>query len=334
MTKRLAPLQAMPAPAPAKPVERKMPERQHSLHAGSAHAQNAAAPFAEDGFGNDFSLVAAMTVIDASAGDIPPALPRPEEPQKAALATVTSGTGPQPISFAALQAMPKARGFFVYGPPVGKPLSFIQSGGGTGSAAGYTDYPKGHLPPDVDYNATQTGSDWIAKPTLKTAAKRGKVGSYYTAAGTYDTGTTTAGDFKVYWKFSKAISDLVKKGEQEHCDDYDIAFKLSFQEAEDILNNHIVGKTFGPKPTKADAEAAVRAEIGGKLVHPTLGTDAQHWLIAFGTLANKTSTRDNSGWHSMSTGASYVDKSNNIVREVVAGSSQIGTHSSNSLITY
>jgi hypothetical protein len=240
---------------------------------------------------------------------------------------------PRPISMAALRGIAQGNGVQISGPPVGKSLAAIWAGGGA-STAGYTDWPTGYSAPDFEFNATLTGTDWNAKPTLKTAANEGTSGSFYTSAGTHKTGTQEGGK-DLYWKYTAAISNLVKVGEQEHCDDYAEAYKISLKEAETIISTKLAGKTFGPKPSKVEAEKLVTDEITANLTHAGLRNDKTKWASIYRTLYQKTLSRDTSGWHSISLGARTVDAvTGDITYEVVKGTSQIGTHASNTIIKY
>ena len=242
------------------------------------------------------------------------------------------GSRPHPVSWAALQVLPKDRGAQISGPPVGKDLATVWGGGGKG-VGGYTDWPAGYNAPDFEFNTTATGADWFSRPTAKTAAFEGTSGSFYTATGKYKTGDVEGGK-DVYWSFSPVISNLIKTGEQEHCDDYAEAYRISLKEADTILNTHIVGKTFGPKASKADAEGLVLAEITAKLNHPALGNDKTQWATKYNTLYSKTLIRDTSRWHTISLGSRSVDKAGNVIYEVVKGTSKIPGPPSSTIIKY
>ena len=269
----------------------------------------------------------------AKRADIEPdPVPTEAAAPKARVAFGPNAAGIQPMSWAALQALPADRGVRISGPPVGKSLADISAGGGVG-AAGFTDWPSGYKAPDFEFNTSKSGSDWTAKPTLKTAAFEGTSGSFFTSAGKHKT-TSQEGGKDVFWNFSAAISTLVKQGEQEHCDDFAEAYRISLKEAEDVLNNNIVGKSFGPKASKTDAENLVLTEISGKLTHAGLGNDKTKWASTYDTLFTKTLVRDNSSWHSISMGARSVDGAGNVVYQIVKGGSQIGSHASNTIIKY
>jgi hypothetical protein len=95
-----------------------------------------------------------------------------------------------------------------------------------------------------------------------------------------------------------------------------------------------VGKTFGPKATKADAENLVLAEITSKLTHAALGNDKTKWAATYDTLFRKTGIRDTSGWHTVALDTRTVDAVGNVAYEVVKGTSQIGTEASSTIIKY
>jgi len=243
-----------------------------------------------------------------------------------------NGSTSQPSSWTQLQYMPKGHGAFISGPPVAKSLADISAGGGAG-AAGYTEWPAGYAAPDFDFNTTATGAEWFSKPTLKNAASEGISGSFYTSAGKHKTALKEGGN-DVYWTFSPAISTLIKVGEQEHCDDFAEAYRISLKEADTIVNTNIVGKVFGPKASKADADGLVLAEITRALSHAGLGNDKTKWAGIYNTLFTKTLNRDSSGWHSISLGARSVDGAGNVSYNVVKGTSQIGTKASSTIIKY
>jgi hypothetical protein len=260
--------------------------------------------------------------------------PEEERPEEESSAPAMIAIRPQPVSLAAMRHIATGNGPRISGPPVGKSLADVWAGGGAG-VGGYTDWPAGYKAPDFAHNAAQTGSDWNAKPTLTTAANEGASGSFYISAGTHKTGTQEGGK-DVYYKLSAAMSNLVKVGEQEHCDDYAEAYKISLKEAETIINTKLVGNTFGPKPSQAEAEKLVLDAITANLTHAGLGNDKTKWASTYKTLYEKTLTRDTSGWHSMSTGARSVNAAGDITYTIAAGTSQIGTgtHLSNSIIKY
>jgi hypothetical protein len=296
---------------------------------------------------------AARTVVEQGdqSAEQPEALKRrmeepPSEPQNLLVrpsATISSGPSaaaepPQPITLGMLRHVANRGGPWVTGPPVGKDLATISAGGGAG-AAGYTDWPSGFKAPDFDFNTatgagagSRSGLNWTASPTQKIAASEGTSGSFYTSAGKQKTAQKEGGK-DVYWNFSAPVSSIVKDGEQEHCDDFAEAYKISLQEAEAVLKANVVGKAFGPAASASDAEKLVLKAIDDNLTHKALGSDKTKWSATYTTLYQKTLTRDTSAWHTMSTGA-RTESAADVTYEIVKGSSQIGSHSSASIIKY
>jgi hypothetical protein len=296
---------------------------------------------------------ASRTVVKQGnqSGEQPEALEKrmeelPSEPQNLLvrpLATITAGSSaaagpPQPISVGMLRYVVNRGGPWVTGPPVGTDLATVSTGGGAG-AAGYTDWPSGFKAPDFDFNTATgagagagSGLNWTASPTQKTAASEGTSGSFYTSAGKYKTAQKEGGK-DVYWNFSASVSSTVKDGEQEHCDDFAEAYKISLQEAEAVLKANVVGKAFGPAASASDAEKLVLKAIDDNLTHKALGSDKTKWSATYTTLYQKTLTRDTSAWHTMSTGA-RTETAADVTYEIVKGTSQIGSHSSASIIKY
>jgi hypothetical protein len=249
-------------------------------------------------------------------------------------------TAPKALSWSAIQAMPLDRGVMISGPPVSTTLSSIWAGA-TKGAAGFTDWPAGYKAPDFDFNTTirrntsrptYLNTNNTSSPTKKTAAFEGASRSLFTAPGKYATGDKENGK-DVFWNFSQQISDLVKVGEQEHCDDFAEAYRISLKEADDVLNANIYGKTFGPSPTPEKAEKLVRDTIASKLTHPQLGSDKAQWATKYYDLFNKTSTRDTSAWHSISTGT-RTENAAGITYEIVKGTAQIPGPAPNTIIKY
>jgi hypothetical protein len=240
---------------------------------------------------------------------------------------------PQPTSLEALRAMPKRRGGAVTGPPVVKSLASIWTDGRAENVLGYTDAPTGYRAPDFEFNTTETGGNWTAKPTLTTPAKPGSAGSFYAAPGTHKTGTQQGGK-DVYWRISPAMSKLGRKGEQEHCDDDAYAYKISLKEAETVIRKHLAGKTFGPKPTQAEAEQLVLDKLHAKLTHKELGTDKTQWGDIYARLSATTYTRDTNHWHDMDLTGMTADPDGNPIFIVSKGSSEIGSHPTRTVVKY
>ena len=272
------------------------------------------------------------------AAAAPPASPAPPEASKEAVPQIAVVPAqPKPMSLDAVQALAQQPGVPISGPPVGDTLAHVWSVGGLRDA-GYTNWPAGYRAPDFDFNTTSNAKalpeapEWYSQPRSRMAAFEGKSISYYIAAGKYNTGLQQSGK-NVYWNVSPTISGLIKTGEQEHCDDFAEAYRISLKEADTVMNSFIVGKNFGPKPAKADAEHMVLSEITTRLTHPQLGNDKTQWAAKYRMLYGKTKTRDTRRWHTISLDAGTVDATG-VTYEVVKGTSMIPGPASNTIITY
>ena len=259
------------------------------------------------------------------------------------LATLSDGqrvvaAEPRPASLSMLQHVADQGGAFVSGPPVGTGLPAVVAIGGAGTL-GWTYFPSGFKAPDFDFNTTTgagagaaSGLNWTCDPTLKSSASEGTADSFYTSAGKYNSGRKEGGK-DVYYNFSPTISSLIKTGEQEHCDDHMEAYKISLQEAESVLKQNVVGKTFGPAASESDAEKLVLQAIDDKLNHKALGSDKTKWADTYRTLFKKTAIRDGSKWHNLSKGA-RTETATDVTYEIVQGAAQVGSHPSSSIIKY
>jgi hypothetical protein len=246
--------------------------------------------------------------------------------------------GPRPVSLSMLRHVADRSGTFVSGPPVGKDLGAIEAIGGAGTL-GWTFFPSAFKAPDFEFNTRMgagagaaSGLNWTCDPTLKTSASEGTADSFYTSAAKYDSGRKEGGK-DVFYNFSPTTSSLIQAGEQEHCDDHAEAYKISLQEAESVVKDNVVGKSFGPAASESDAEKLVLKAIDDKLTHKALGTDKTKWAGIYRTLFKKTAMRDTSKWHSLSKGA-RTETATDVTYEIVQGASQVGSHSPSSIIKY
>jgi hypothetical protein len=276
------------------------------------------------------------------AAAAPPATPTPspappEASEEAVPQIAIVPAQPKPMSLEAVQALAQQPGVPISGPPAGDTLAHVWSAGHPRDA-GFTGWPARYRAPDFDFNTTSNAKalpeapEWYSQPRASTAAFEGSSTSYYIAAGKYNTGLQETGK-NVYWNFSPTISSLIKTGEQEHCNDFAEAYRISLKEADTVMNSFIVGKTFGPKLAKADAEHLVLSEITTRLTHAQLGNDKTQWAAKYRMLYGKTKTRDTRGWHTISLAARTVDATG-VTYEVVQGTSTIPGPASDTIITY
>jgi hypothetical protein len=100
-----------------------------------------------------------------------------------------------------------------------------------------------------------------------------------------------------YWEINQAGSDKVKEGEQEHCNDFNLAYTLSIAKFRDAVNTAAdTGKQF---KSDAAAKAYLKTQTG---IHP------DKWSDNFWCLATKSKLRDANKWHQPPNIKPKVDK--------------------------
>ena len=171
---------------------------------------------------------------------------------------------------------------------------------------GIAPWPTNAKAPNFDFNTTQQKgpkgtTQWVCNPTLTQNSSEGDSQPLYLGKGDHKTTQKDAATNTWEWRhLTAAISKADYNAENDHGKDYKKAAKISVQEAEDVLQNHIVGKSFGPKPTSVQAEQMVLDAITANLTHAQLGNDKTKWLGKYSALQKKTLDRDTKGWHTFS----------------------------------
>lgn len=159
--------------------------------------------------------------------------------------------------------------------------------------------------------------------------------SFYLGAGDHDNGTSTGGGTTTYRYFTRVspqISDLIRRGEQEHLDDAQRAFDLSYGLAAREINA-LVGRRFGPASTPSAAEALARTELASRLP-AALGTDPAAWVRALDAMLAMSSQRDRRGLHDIEPGPS-IRRGNTFYKPLrVTGQTAIGQIPSDQIVNY
>ncbi len=92
------------------------------------------------------------------------------------------------------------------------------------------------------------------------------------------------GRYERHWLITTSGADRIKEGEQEHCDDFNLAFNLTLAKYRDAVNS-AAGKSFASEK-KANAFLEKKTSV-----HP------DKWQSVFWCLASKTKERDTMNWH-------------------------------------
>lgn len=184
-----------------------------------------------------------------------------------------------------------------------------------------------------------------------TGSKDAEHESYYPGPGDHEHPTHKSQvkggkTFKYFLRISKAMSDLIKSGEQEHLDDAQRAYDITYKLVADKINAlSKPDKKFGPAttPDKANqmAEAALMNSLPAKIGADTGGGAKMFsaWPQMLDKLLGASKKRDNSGWHTLDTNApKRENQGNNIVNVIeevsTTSSTAIGKHPSDEVVDY
>lgn len=160
--------------------------------------------------------------------------------------------------------------------------------------------------------------------------------SYYPGPGDHmRPGTMQMIDGKAYthyWRISRQISDLMRRGEEEHLADVKRAYEITYKLIADTINA-MVGKRYGPGATPREADLLAEAELATKLP-AALGTNPANWAKVLDRLLTQTKNRDKEGWHSISINPPITEGSKFVDVVDVASTTRIGRVSSDQVVNY
>lgn len=126
--------------------------------------------------------------------------------------------------------------------------------------------------------------------------------SYYPGPGDHRrpgmTQTIGGRVFTHYWRISRDVSELIRRGEEEHLADAQRAYDLTYRLIGDTINA-LTGRRFGPARTPSEATRLAEAELARRLPRE-LGTNPSNWVVVLNRLLDATKLRDTRGWHAVS----------------------------------
>lgn len=134
-----------------------------------------------------------------------------------------------------------------------------------------------------------------------------------------------------YWLVSRHISDMIRRGEQEHLDDAARAYELTYKKIETEINA-IAGQRFGPADTPAAAARLAEQALAQRLPSQ-LTTNPAVWPQVLDRLLEQTKTRDTNGWHSVSTDPPQT-VGNKILHPVSMDRARVGQVPSSQVVNY
>ena len=212
--------------------------------------------------------------------------------------------------------------------------------GGSSRAAGYTALPA-PTPPELTIGEAERREAGWAASVQPAANDRPAPPSLYPAAGVHELGTNAGGQPR-HVDVTPEMSNLIRRGEEEHLLDLEWARHLSYDRAASAVN----AAAESEPPVAASAGEArrlaaeqVRAALPAQLRWGHGADPVRPWIRAYSRMAHVTIERDQSRWHDM-TSAFVLDpaekrrlgvpEGDELTRYV--GGPQIGQHPSAPLV--
>jgi hypothetical protein len=189
---------------------------------------------------------------------------------------------------------------------------------------GHTPMPVNYTVPTYVAQLVRPAEPWdywrlVVHPL--NAADEGTVHSSYVAPGRYQIATTKTGR-PLYLVVSPEISDAARAGEQEHLDDFTLAYQQTLGRADAIIrhlaaNPHTIvtpeGGYTSMEYLSAQMEPWLNTAFG------ELGPDASRWGPLYEAQFRKSLRRDESGSHTMTTGGVRDGESGSLEHDAVFG---------------
>ena len=167
-----------------------------------------------------------------------------------------------------------------------------------------------------------------------TTATLPKISSIFTQADVFDEGEATVlgdegdcppGKYPLRWIISTGGAQKIQEGEQEHCNDFNLAFDLSLGKYRDAINQLATQKKIFAN------ESAVKKHLG-----QIVGFEFDDLFTVFACLAKKSLIRDRNDWHKPvpTTRSPSFQNDCKFARAIVSENSlrQIGVHASTEII--
>lgn len=135
-----------------------------------------------------------------------------------------------------------------------------------------------------------------------------------------------------YFRISHQVSELIRRGEEEHLADAQLAYKLVYELIADTINS-MATERFGPAHSPAEANRLAEAELARRLPGQ-LGTDPRNWVAVLNRLLVQTQERDRRKWHAI-TNDPPLTIGDRIIHPVVrTASTRIGDVPSSQVVGY
>lgn len=141
-----------------------------------------------------------------------------------------------------------------------------------------------------------------------------------------------ASRYQSFYRISPALSNLIRQGEQEHLDDLQRAYELTYSLIARVINQ-ISQREFGPANTPNEADQLAEQTLA-RLLPAALGSHPINWPRMLDRLLDMTETRDRQGWHSLSIGPPTRNGSDVIYPLHQEPTFRVGQVPSNQVVNY
>jgi hypothetical protein len=177
--------------------------------------------------------------------------------------------------------------------------------GGGSRAAGYTSLPAPGAPDLVVTGPSQVANGTWSAAVQATSVTPDAPSSLYPGPGVHDIGPGPTGQQR-HKDVTGPMSNLIKRGEEEHLLDLEWARHLSYDTVADAINAVAAAAPATGDSAEAARNAATNA-VRGRLPAQLRWADGQDpglvWRRAYSHLAHVTIERDTpNGWHNMTSG--------------------------------
>jgi hypothetical protein len=135
-----------------------------------------------------------------------------------------------------------------------------------------------------------------------------------------------------YWRVSRQMSELIRRGEEEHLGDARRAFELTYKLIADAINS-LAGQTFGPAASSSAADALAEAALA-RILPKELSTDPANWPRVLDRLLSLSKKRDTQGWHSVANAPSITEGNRILHPLMTTPGTKIGKVASSQLVNY
>ena len=124
--------------------------------------------------------------------------------------------------------------------------------------------------------------------------------SFFAAAGLHKQPIVPGERQEHFWEITSELSELIRQGEQEHLDDAQLAYELTYKCVENEINR-LVGREFGPASTPYAATQLALDALAQRLPRQ-LGTDPANWTRMLDAMLSLSARRDTELTHAVEEG--------------------------------